>query len=85
MWGPDLGLAGDESTHRVDGDPRLLAVLGEARAHASALMGIAPDAADADRVSRAIPKLVWTAPAADGGDGIQGPCCPWGAPTPRWR
>ncbi|MBE3001176.1 methylitaconate delta2-delta3-isomerase [Nocardiopsis sp. HNM0947] len=72
LWGPDLGLAGDETPAQVDGDPRLLEVLGEARAHASVLMGIAPSAADADRVSRAIPKLAWTAPSAAGDQGIQG-------------
>lgn len=72
LWGPDIGLTGKEVPSAVDGDAELLSVLSEARAHASALMGIAPTSADADRVSRAIPKLAWLAPAEHGDDGVFG-------------
>ncbi len=64
LWGPDIGLTGAETPAEVD-DPStgLLPELMAARAHASELMGIASDRADADGVSLAIPKLAWAAPA----------------------
>ncbi|MEQ3553279.1 PrpF domain-containing protein [Pseudonocardia nematodicida] len=65
LWGPDIGLSGTEDPAAVDADAELLADLAEYRAQASELMGIAPEAASADTVSRAIPKLAWIAPAPD--------------------
>lgn len=65
LWGPDIGLTGKEDPAEVDADPRLLADLARARAHASELMAIAPDRSAADRVSRAVPKLAWLGPAAE--------------------
>ncbi|WP_039787141.1 PrpF domain-containing protein [Actinoalloteichus spitiensis] len=65
LWGPDLGLDGTELPAQVDQDPDLLRVLDQARAHASELMGIAPDRTRAAEVSRAIPKLAWLAPSSD--------------------
>jgi 2-methylaconitate isomerase len=65
LWGPDLGLDGTEPPEQVDGDPGLLETLEAARAHASELMGIAPSRDKAAETSRAIPKLVWIAPAAE--------------------
>ncbi|GAA3738095.1 hypothetical protein HDA32_005349 [Spinactinospora alkalitolerans] len=65
LWGPDIGLMGGEEPVDVDADPTLLADLAQARAHASELMGISAHRSVADEVSRAVPKLVWLAPAPE--------------------
>lgn len=67
LWGPDIGLTGKEVPADVDADHDLLGDLARARAHASELMGIAPARSEADRVSRAIPKLAWAGPPSEPG------------------
>jgi 2-methylaconitate cis-trans-isomerase PrpF len=60
----DVGLSGTESPARIDADAGLRDVLGQIRARAAVLLGLAATPAEADESSRAIPKVVVVASPA---------------------
>lgn len=59
-----LGLTGTELPNAVNADAVLLARCEAIRAHASVVMGLAPDETSATRERPATPKLSWIAPPA---------------------
>lgn len=60
----DVGMSGTESPARIDADAGLRDMLGQIRARAAVLLGLAATPAEADATSQAVPKVVVVSPPA---------------------